>query len=221
MRIFLSNSFIVVALSVSLLLSVEVSAYCGGPNQVAGGGLLTKEQRVSFLEAWIRQDKSVKARIPTLSSDEEQLLLTPTSSLRNSLAMLSSDAYKKVAVERHLSWRIELLQKIAAIEESESTQNDLVAYAYITLAQEAIPYNFTRNIAELVVDYKIPVFGEHIETDLDAAELIFSITCKTIAIALIEDVVKPLMKPREIEIEGLLPQPPSSQDVLIYIRSQP
>jgi hypothetical protein len=213
-----SHSLIVLALSLSSLLSVDVRAYCGGPNQVAGGGLSTKEQRVAFIETWILQDKSVKAKIPTLSSDEEQLLLTRTSSLRENLALLSSDAYKKVAVERHLSWRIDLLQKIAAIEERQSTQHDLAAYAYIALAREAIPYNFTSNIAELSVDYKIPVYGEYIETDLDAAKVIFSVSCATIARAIIEDVVKPLLKP--IEMEGLLPQSPTPQDVLTYIRSQ-
>lgn len=132
---------------------------------------------------------------------------------------MSSDAYKKVAVERHLSWRIDLLQKIVAIEESESTQTDLAAYAYITLVREAIPYNFTRNIAELVVDHKIPVFGEYIETNIDAAKFMFSSTCTTTAFAIIEGVVEPLLMSREME--GLLPQSPAPHDILTDIRSQP
>lgn len=218
MRISHSKSLIVAALSVSLLLSVDVNAYCGGPNQVAGVGLSTKEQRVTFLEDWIRLDKSVRAKIPTLSSDEEQLLLTPTTSLRENLALLGSDAYRKVAVERHLSWRIDLLQEIVAMEARGSAQNDRTAYAYIALAKGAIPYNFTSHLAELVVSQEIAVFGDYIETDVVSAKTLFSLTCSTVAIAIIQDVVMPLLKPSEMK--GLLPQPRTQQDILSSFRSQ-
>lgn len=87
MRTSHSKSIIAIILSLSLLRSPDASAYCGDSSPVTSGNLSNKEQRVAFIEAWIRQDKSVKEKIPTLSSDEEQLLLTPTSSLRESRSL--------------------------------------------------------------------------------------------------------------------------------------